>query len=136
MNLYVLMKLMKGQLPDDEKLQLDGHLVTKVKTYFHEHVDSLDMSQEGILMRKVQGIAGEERRLILLPQLFHREVILNAHDRQGHQGADKTVSCLQVRFDWPGIYHAVQKYIGSCPDCQACKGSKASRPFSLKSIVT
>ena len=85
MNLYVLMKLMQGQLPDDEKQQLDGSLVTKVKTYFHEHVDSLEMSQEGILMRKVPGIAGEERRLILLPQLFHREVILNAHDRQGHQ---------------------------------------------------
>ena len=31
---------------------------------------------------------------------------------------------------------AVQKYIGSCPDCQACKGSKASRPFALKLIVT
>ena len=39
------------------------------------------MSQEGILMRKVQGVAGEERKLILLPQLFHRKVILNAHDK-------------------------------------------------------
>ena len=68
MNLYVLMKLMRGQLPDDEKMQLDGHLVTKTKTYFHDYVGSLEMSQEGILMRKVQGIAGEERKLILLPQ--------------------------------------------------------------------
>ena len=85
LNLYVLMKLMQAQIPDDEKFHFDGQLVTKVKIYFHEHVDSLEMSQEGILMRKVQGIAGEERKLILLPQLFHREVILNAHDRQGHQ---------------------------------------------------
>ena len=40
MNLYVSMKLMQAQLPDDEKHHLDGHLVTKVEPYFHEHVDS------------------------------------------------------------------------------------------------
>ena len=41
MNLYVLMKLMQAQIPDDEKFHFDGHLVTKVKIYFDEHVDSL-----------------------------------------------------------------------------------------------
>ena len=100
----------------------------KVKTYFHEHVDFLMMSQEGILMRKVPGIAGEERRLILLPQLFHRELILNAHDRQGHQGADKTVSCLQVRFDWPGIYQA---YKNTSDRAQIVKHVKVARPADL-----
>ena len=94
------------------------------------------MSSEKILMGKAKGVAGEERNLLLLPQLFHREVLLNAHDRQGRQGAETTKSSLQVRFDWPGIYQAVQKYIGSCPDCQACKGSKDSRRFALILIVT
>ena len=129
MNLFVLTKLVQAPIPDDVKFHFDGDLVTKVKTYFYKHIESLEMSQEGILMRKAQGVAGEERKLILLPQLFHREVILNAHDRQGHQGADKTVPSLQVRFDWHGIYQAVQKYIGSCPDCQACKGIKPVNPF-------
>ena len=94
----------------------DGDLVTRVKTYFYKHIESLEMSQEGILMRKAQGVASEEKKLILLPQLFHRGVILNAHDRQWHRGADKTVFSLQVSFDWPGIYQAVQKYFGLCPD--------------------
>ena len=83
------------------------------------------MGQEGILMRKVPGIAGEERRLILLPKLFHREVILNAHDRQGHQGADKTVSVS--RLDSIGLEY-IRRYRKTSDRARTVKHVREARP--------
>ena len=136
MNLFVLLKLVQSPDPDEERFECDPEMVKKVKTYFQRHKKFREMDLERILIRRAKEIADEERKVILLPQLFHLEVILNTHDRQGYQEVDKRVFSLQVRFAWPGINQVVQKPIGSCPVCQECKSSKASRPFTLESIAT
>ena len=54
LNLFVLTKLVQAPIPDDVKFQFDGDLVTKVKMYFY--IGSLEMSPEGILIRKAIGL--------------------------------------------------------------------------------
>ena len=40
-------------------------------------------------------------RMIVMPQLFHHEILYRAHDESGHQGVGKVLARIQERHTWP-----------------------------------
>ncbi len=77
-----------------------------------------------------------EHDAILLPQLFHAEVLFRAHDDQGHQGIDEVVSRIRQRFIWRGMNNAVKKRVKVCRTCQNAKTPIGGKKFPLKNIVS
>ena len=72
--------------------------------------------------------------VILLPQVFHLEVMQLAHDQQAHVGHDRTVASILQKFDWPGLHKDVARYINSCNICQMSKFPKKRMKFPLKPL--
>ena len=78
----------------------------------------------------------QQARIIILPQLFHMEIMRIAHDCNGHIGQTKTVQTILQRFDWPGIHKDVERYVSSCHKCQQNKSPKAILSNFLTQIVS
>ena len=136
LNLVKLKQLIDSDNPDAEELDCDQNIATRAHTYFAKFKTLLFIDREGIINRKRTDTEKIMKKtpLIILPQLFHREVVIEAHDRQGHQGEEKTTRHVQDRYDWPGLHQTVHKYVTACPDCQATKGTKTPRIFPLKNL--
>ena len=59
---------------------------------------------------------------------------LHAGALEGHLGVDKTVSKIRERFYWPGMYHAVNQWIRTCPSCATRKSGPQRNHGPLKTI--
>ena len=44
------------------------------------------------------------------------------HDDNGHQGIDRTVARISLKFTWVGRYRYIKEYIDKCEICQVSKG--------------
>ena len=69
-----------------------------------------------------------------MPQLFQPETIRLAHNDTGHQGVHKVASRILQRYEWPGIYDSVNKWIGSCITCLQARNPPGRTKFPLKNI--
>ena len=47
----------------------------------------------------------------VLPELFHKQVIMSCHDDLGHLGMEKTLGLLKDRFFWPKMSESVRMHI-------------------------
>ena len=95
---------------------------------------------KGVLCRtkkRTEAWMGKQQaRIIILPQLFHMEIMRIAHDCNGHVGQTKTVQTILQRFDWPGMHKDVERYVSSCHKCQQNKSPKAVLSNFLTQIVS
>ena len=70
---------------------------------------------------------------IVLPQLYHTEILFRSHDQMSHQGIDKVHHRILKRFEWPGLKNASEKWVTACLSCQQVEDPRKSR-FPLQSI--
>ena len=70
--------------------------------------------------------------LVILPQLFHMEVMLAAHDRQGHQGHHRVTAHIQTRL--ARNTRSSEEVCRSVLELSAEEGATAIRHFPLLSI--
>ena len=49
----------------------------------------------------------------MLPVGQRKEVIREAHDERGHQGAARTIAFVKRSFAWPGLHEDVKSYVAS-----------------------
>ncbi|KAL5020795.1 hypothetical protein ScPMuIL_002122, partial [Solemya velum] len=56
----------------------------------------------GVLYRKTT-VNGEEKKQLVLPQVYIEQALRGVHDNLGHPGRDRTLSLLRERFYWPGM---------------------------------
>ena len=50
-----------------------------------------------------------EYHQLVLPQWYHRKVIMALHDHMGHQGIDRTLDLLRERVYWPSMAKGCSK---------------------------
>ena len=71
--------------------------------------------KNGLVYRKVQlknhQISVQQ---FVLPEPFHKQVILACHDDFGHLGMEKTLGLLKGRFFWPKMSEDIRLHICSC----------------------
>lgn len=65
----------------------------------------------GLLYRE---ISDGERKQLVLPRVYHRQVLEGLLDDVGHPGRDRTISLARARFYWPGITSDIEKCVTSC----------------------
>ena len=57
----------------------------------------------------------------VLPEPFHKQIILACHNDFGHLGMEKTLGLLKDRFFWPKMSEDVRLQIRSCERCNKFK---------------
>jgi hypothetical protein len=62
-------------------------------------------------------ILQEERQQLVLPAAHIPTVLQALHDDMGHLGKDRTLSLLQDRLYWPGMYKDTKSWIEQCGRC-------------------
>ena len=69
----------------------------------------------------------------VLPEQFHKQVILACHDDFGHLGMEKTLGSLKDRFFWPKMSESVRMHIQQCQRCTQFKQPQEKE--EMKSII-
>ena len=63
-----------------------------------------------------------EYHQLVLPQRYHRKVLMALHDHMGHQGIDRTLDLLRERVYWPSMAKDAQNWVTNCRRCQIARG--------------
>ena len=74
--------------------------------------------------------------MIVMPQLYHAEILYRTHNENAHRGVNKVVAQIQQRHDWIGLQQYVNKWINSCLECQQRKNPVGKLRFHLQNIVS
>ena len=102
--------------------------------------------RDGVLYRRVQPPNGLDTRWqLVVPEALRRAVLVELHDRHGHQGRERTASLVAERCYWPGAYRDIQAYCRDCTRCGLAKNTlpqvqtfpghlEATRPLELVAI--
>ena len=72
--------------------------------------------QEGMLIRKTTQVDQ-----IVLPEVYHKLVLTELHNKMGHLGAEKVEELSRQRFYWPYMSTEIAKYIRTKCSCVASK---------------
>ena len=80
----------------------------------------------------------EVKLRLVVPQSFHREALLIAHDSTlgGHYGFKKTLHHAKTMFFWSSLLSSVKKHIADCITCQKrnYQGTKFGKIQSLPPV--
>ena len=108
----------------------------RAKQYYRGRKKRLYVNSQGVLCceRKTSEKPAYQYDLIVLPQFYQPETIRLAHNGAAHQGIHKVCARILQRFEWPGMYDAVNKWISTCVTCQEAKTPKGLSKFPLKPI--
>lgn len=61
----------------------------------------------------------EIKERLVLPSIYHEQVIARAHKEVGHQGIAKTMLHILEAYKWPKMKETIKEYIRTCPKCLA-----------------
>ena len=84
---------------------------------------------DGALVRTIKGANGPIYQAVL-PKSLRAEACRLAHDCCGHQGPERTLEMLRMRYFWPLMHREVFDYCRQCHRCQVAKApaQKVHRP--------
>ena len=63
-----------------------------------------------------------EYHQLVLPQRYHRKVLMALHNHMGHQGIDRTLDLLREWVYWPSMAKDAQNWATNCRHCQIARG--------------
>ena len=58
--------------------------------------------------------AGKKFLALVIPKLWKYIVLVEAHDKLGHQGNSHTYCLIKHQYYWKGMIKDIQKYIANC----------------------
>jgi len=90
---------------------------------------------QSVLYRKVKTpIMPSEKLLPVAPTSLRRHLLKNAHDKAGHQGADRIMAWLSEAAYWVGMGKDVHHYCTHCVTCQHTK-AVSTQPVPLHPVI-
>ena len=54
---------------------------------------------------------------LVIPKAWKYMILLETHDKMGHQGNNRTYSLIKRQYYWKGMAKDVKDYIQRCPAC-------------------
>ena len=103
-----------------DKAQVRQEQITEYPTLRAEALceDSSFELHDGILysVRKPTPDSKIYPRLVL-PSVFHDQVMKRAHKSVGHMSVHKTLECVRGSYVWPRMHASVKRFVSSCPLC-------------------
>jgi len=83
--------------------------------------DSLRIEPNGLLTISVAATQGQPNgERVVCPTAIRRKLVWSTH-KQTHEGAQRVLTRLQLRWYWPYMEHEIRRRVRQCKTCQANK---------------
>ena len=113
--------------PDKGDLEEDSYRI--LRQYFMQKEGRLYLNKDGIVAckRRDEDKVLYKYNAIVLPQIYHTELLFRSHDQMGHQVIDKVYQRILKLFEWPGMKKACEKWVTACLSCHQVKDPRKLR---------
>ena len=71
---------------------------------------------------------------LVIPKSWHFTVLIEALDKLGHQGVNRTYHLVKHLYYWKGISKDIHKYINNCALCKREKAKTQVFPLQVTDI--
>ena len=71
---------------------------------------------------------------VVIPKAWRYMILVETHDKMGHQGNNRTYSLIKRQYYWKGMEKDVKDYIQRCPACQQEKARVQSYTLHMMEI--
>ena len=71
---------------------------------------------------------------LVIPKAWKYMILVETHDKMGHQGNNHTYSLIKRQYYWKGMAKDVKDYIQRCPACRQEKARVQSYPLHMMEI--
>ena len=88
---------------------------------------------KGLLYKHITD-AGKKFLTLVIPKLWKYTVLVEAHDKLGHQGNSCTYCLIKCQYYWKGMNKDIWKYIANCVLCRWEKAKVQQYPLQMTEI--
>ena len=78
--------------------------------------------------------AGKKFFALVIPKSWKYTVLMEVHDKLGHQGNSHTYCLIKCQHYWKGMNKDIRKYIANCVLCQWEKAKVQQYPLQMTEI--
>ena len=110
---YISRRLLNGKAPHHE-----FDTFTHVKGLLYKHI----------------MVAGKKFLTLVISKSWKYIVLMESHDKLGHQGNSCTYCLIKCQYYWKGMNKDIQKYIANCVLCQQEKAKVQQYPLQMTEI--
>ena len=71
---------------------------------------------------------------LVIPKAWKYTILVETHDKMGHQGNNRTYSLIKQQYYWKGMAKDVKDYIQRCPACRQEKARVQLYPLHMTEI--
>ena len=71
---------------------------------------------------------------LVIPKAWRYTILVETHDKMGHQGNNRTYSLIKLQYYWKGMAKDVKDYSQRCPACRQEKARVQSYPLHMTEI--
>ena len=68
---------------------------------------------------------------LVIPTSCHFTVLVEDHDKLGHQGVNQTYHLIKLQYHWKGMNKDIHKYITNCALCKREKARTQLCPLQM-----
>ena len=97
------------------------------KTYLFTHV-------RGLLYKHITD-SNQKFLTLVIPKSWKYTVLVEAHDKLGHQGNTRTYCLIKCQYYWKGINKDIRKYIANCTLSHREKAKVQAYPLQITEIL-
>ena len=115
---YLFCKHISKQLSNGKAPKHETDLFTHITGLLHKHIT--DSSQKFLAL--------------VIPKSWKYMVLVEAHDKLGHQGNTCTYCLIKHQYYWMGMNKDIHKYIANCALCHREKAKIQNYPLQMKEI--
>ena len=98
-----------------------------------KHEADLFIHVKGLLYKHVTDLH-QKFLAPVIPQTWKYTVLVEAHDKLGHQGATWTYCLITWQYYWRGMNKDIRKYIAQCALCHRDKAKVQAYPLQMTEI--
>ena len=98
---YAFCKRIAKQFSNGEALKHETDIFTQVKGLLYKHITD----------------SGQKLLALAIPKSWRYTVLVEAHDKLGHQGNTCTYCLIKCQYYWKGMNKDIRKYITKCTLC-------------------
>ena len=98
-----------------------------------QHETDLFTHVRGLLIRHITDL-GQRILNLIIPKSWKYTVLVEAHDRLGHQGNTSTYCLIKCQYYWKRMNKDIWKYIANCTLCHREKVKIQNYPLQMMEI--
>ena len=98
-----------------------------------QHETDIFTHVKGLLYKLIMD-PGQKFLALVIPKPWKYTVLVEAHDKLGHQGNSHTYCLVKRQYYWKGMNKDIRKYIANCTLCQREKAKIQHYPLQMMEI--